>query len=131
MIANVYKNAKYFYWYPLKFNFQGYQVDSIKETYYFNNGTRFNGHAFLYQAMDYANNNQTSLILTDVLSSSDIFKIKENPKEKNELTEIISTISIKVIFVHWDITSEAFSHTLPIDDVIPASSKVIIIECLT
>ena len=99
MIANVYKNAKYFYWYPLKFNFQGFQIDSIKETYYFNNGTRFNGHSFLYQAMDYANNNQTSLVLTDVLSSSDIFKIKEQPKDSNKLTEIISTISVNTGFV--------------------------------
>lgn len=99
MIANVYKNAKYFYWYPLKFNFQGFQIDSIKETYYFNNGTRFNGHSFLYQAMDYANNNQTSLVLTDVLSSSDIFRIKEQPKDSSKLTEIISTISVNTGFV--------------------------------
>ena len=99
MIATVYNNASFFYWYPLKFNFQGYQIDSINEKYYFNNGMKFNGHAFLYQAMDYSNNNQTGLVLTDVLSSSDIFKNKSEPKEKKELEQIISTISTYTGFV--------------------------------
>jgi hypothetical protein len=98
-MITIYNNASAFYWYPLKFNFQGNQYESIHQKYYFNNGLIFNGHSFLFQAMDYSNNSKTSLFLTDLLSASSIFKNKEKPKDRTDLTQIISTLSVKDNFV--------------------------------
>lgn len=98
-MITIYNNASAFYWYPLKFNFEGNQYESIYQKYYFNNGLTFNGHSFLLEGMDYSNNSKTSLFLTDLLSASEIFKNKEKPKDNKDLTQIISTLSMKDNFV--------------------------------
>jgi hypothetical protein len=98
-MITIYNNASSFYWYPLKFELQGDHYESIYQKYFFNNGMVFNGHAFLLEGMDYTNNNQTSLFLTDLLSSSEIFKNKKPPEENFDLTEINSTLSNKDGFV--------------------------------
>jgi hypothetical protein len=98
-MITIYNNASSFYWYPLKFDLQGGQYETIYQQYVFNNGMVFNGHAFLLEGMDYTNNNQTSLFLTDLLSSSEIFKNKNKPEEDFNLTEINSTLSNKDGFV--------------------------------
>lgn len=94
-MITIFNNASSFYWYPLKFNFQGGQFESIYQKYFFDNGMIFNGHNFLYQSMDYSVNNQTTIFLTDLLSSSEIFKNKEIPFEYSPLKKIIGPISEK------------------------------------
>jgi hypothetical protein len=98
-MITIYNTASAFYWYPLKFELQGNHYETIYQKYIFNNGMTFNGHAFLLEGMDYKNNNQTSLFLTDLLSSSEIFKNKNKPEESTDLTVINSTLSNKDGFV--------------------------------
>jgi hypothetical protein len=98
-MITIYNNASAFYWYPLKFELQGNHYETVYQKYFFKNGMVFNGHAFLLEGMDYKNNNQTSLFLTDLLSSSEIFKIKNKPEDSTDLVEINSTISNKDGFV--------------------------------
>lgn len=92
-MITVYNTASAFYWYPVKFNFQGGQMESFYRKYTFNNGMVFNGHNFLYQAMDYADNNDQLIFLTDMISASQVFNVKEKPKQQTDLTQIISTLS--------------------------------------
>jgi hypothetical protein len=98
-MITIYNSASAFYWYPLKFELQGDHYQTIYQKYFFNNGMIFNGHAFLLEGMDYKNNNKTSLFLTDMLSSSEIFKNKNKPEDSTDLTIINSTISNKDGFV--------------------------------
>jgi hypothetical protein len=92
-MITVYNTASAFYWYPVKFNLQGGQMESFYRKYTFNNGIVFNGHNFLYQAMDYADNNNQLVFLTDMISASEVFSVKEAPKQQTDLTQIISTMS--------------------------------------
>lgn len=92
-MITVYNTASAFYWYPVKFNFRGGQMESFHRKYTFNNGMVLNGHNFLYQAMDFADNNDQTLFLTDMLSASEIFTVKETPKQQSDLTIINSTMS--------------------------------------
>lgn len=92
-MITVYNTASAFYWYPVKFNFRGGQMESFHRKYTFNNGMVLNGHNFLFQAMDFADNNDQTLFLTDMLSASEIFTVKETPKQQSDLTIINSTMS--------------------------------------
>jgi hypothetical protein len=92
-MITVFNTASAFFWYPVKFNFQGGQVESLHRKYTFNNGMVFNGHNFLYQAMDYADNNDQTMFLTDMLSASELFTIKSRPQEQKNLIQIISTMT--------------------------------------
>jgi hypothetical protein len=106
-MITIFNNASSFYWYPLKFNFQGGQFESIYQKYFFDNGMIFNGHNFLYQSMDYSVNNQTTIFLTDLLSSTEIFKNKEIPFDYSDLKNL--TVPFSVFKTYKPIAKEEMS----------------------
>ena len=119
-MITVYNTASAFYWYPVKFNLQGGQMESFYRKYTFNNGIVFNGHNFLYQAMDYADNNNQLVFLTDMISASEIFSVKEAPKQQTDLEQIISTMSDSDGFI---IKSEVQYYLLDSDNIIKYVSR--------
>jgi hypothetical protein len=98
-MITVYNTTSSFFWYPAKFEMVGGQSESFYEKLYFNNGIEFNAHKFLYEAMDFVHNRNTSLLLTDLLSAGELFQNKDKPENSRDFTQITSVLSDKNGFV--------------------------------
>jgi hypothetical protein len=88
-----------FYSYPIEYNMVGDKIELKNNSFVFDNGLKINLYDFLQNPRDIKFNKKTGIVLTSVLSSTDIFKDKNTPKNVSDLKFIQSPISDNNSFV--------------------------------